>query len=346
MIILAKKKRPRSRGALREQDTSPPVRQVPFRRQQETQLRSTRQSKPGSGSERDRFSQSRQASSLLSIARSDHAGTSPLPSKDISKNAGDLGAHSLADEGDDGTGWTHIPVRSRNPKHLTKPIENPEDIDWCKTRENARRLGKRPSYRRQLQIDPKLRDAVESIVSRSSFVQAKGHLNLSDNPGESLMTGTIIQHQCQYRREDDNTPHKAGSRYSIKPDGTIFEIKDRFYIVLHSDGRSITEVPIFTYGGRGLRDRQRIRHRYRSVRPPHLTAAVLRNQSEYNPVLVVKELHDWRSLRDNMVAHVARVEVRKLKGLLFRRVGLLDAASIDAVISMAAKYEGQLRYIR
>nr|OQO27003.1 hypothetical protein B0A51_07629 [Rachicladosporium sp. CCFEE 5018] len=244
---MAKKKGQRPRGTPHEQSTIRRDQQAPPR-QQKLPSGSTPHSETMPGFEGDRFHQTKQASSLPTISRSDQAGTPSLALNERVEIVGDPEARSLADEGDEGAGWTYSPIRPHNSRHLPQSIDNPEDIDWCKTRENAQTLEKKPSYRRQLQIDPKLRGAVESIASRSSFVQARSHLDLSDEPGDSLMVGTIIQHQCQYRCEDVNTPHKAGRRYKIKADVTRFEIKDRFYIVLHKNGRSITEVPIFTYG--------------------------------------------------------------------------------------------------
>jgi len=194
--------------------------------------------------------------------------------------ASDSDDSGYVEDDSDASGGDHV---DHDPPALT-PVEQANQADWTvvERREPAvtTRRGARSGQGR-------------------NFVRRSQHT-----------VGMIVHHVDLHYFPNNNAPQHQRNVVDLPRGGQVLK-KYRMFLVVGRLGNRVRECPIFTYGDRGLRDRDEATWReYCSIRPPLIPAEEFTNQSPNNKVLGIERLH-WRGrLSESMVVHLSDVRSR------------------------------------
>lgn len=125
--------------------------------------------------------------------------------------------------------------------------------------------------------------------------------------------GTIVRHLDLHHFPDGGAPADQGNVLTASDNSTILA-KPRFFLIIGRKGDRITECPIYTFGGLGLKNRDKATwYEYCSIKPKHLHwREDFHNQSPDREVLDV-EWMDWNvNLKDAMVVRLSDVRHREI----------------------------------
>jgi hypothetical protein len=123
--------------------------------------------------------------------------------------------------------------------------------------------------------------------------------------------GAIVRHKDLHHFEKGSAPRNRG-KIMVASNGVEYLEKPRMFLVVDRAGERIMECPIYTYGGKGLRDRAKMDWpEYCSIRPLYVRANDFVNQSPEKEVLEAVRV-DWdKELKDTMVVRLCDVRSRE-----------------------------------
>ncbi|KAF2171533.1 hypothetical protein M409DRAFT_50961 [Zasmidium cellare ATCC 36951] len=156
------------------------------------------------------------------------------------------------------------------------------------------------------------------------------------------ISGIIVRrlHHCRFK--DPNV--KLGDQGVFEgPDGRPWIKKWRYFLILRQFGETVAEIPIYTFGNRGLEMKPSELHcEYLSIKPVGVAAKDFRNESPANPVLNIEKTTSRYALsRLTMVARFTEICTRSLDCDELLVIGNLDKRSTETLLEYAYKKVGE-----
>ncbi|KAK4506331.1 hypothetical protein PRZ48_000061 [Zasmidium cellare] len=148
--------------------------------------------------------------------------------------------------------------------------------------------------------------------------------------------GIIVRHYHYCRVKDPNMRLDDPGVYR-GGDGALWHRKWRYYLIIRRWGETVAEIPIYTYGDRGLAMKPKNIHcEFLSIKPFRVLSTDFVNQSPDNPVLSVEKQFGRLKLdRLTMVARFTEIQTRSLDCDELVVVGKLDEKSTQVMVECA-----------
>lgn len=122
--------------------------------------------------------------------------------------------------------------------------------------------------------------------------------------------GVIVRHVDLHYFPAGDAPRNQGNVVNLSNGGQVLE-KHRLFLIVGQAGDRVLECPIYTFGGRGLRFRDRATWpEYCSIRPLQVLQGDFENQSQHNKVLDVDWVRGTYELKVSMVVRLSDVRSR------------------------------------
>ena len=145
--------------------------------------------------------------------------------------------------------------------------------------------------------------------------------------------GMIVRHVDFHHFPTSNAPRNQGGDVVNLPGGGEILKKNRLFLIVGRASGRLTECPIFTYGGKGLRGRKKVTWpEYCSIRPSHVPVKDFENQSPRNKVLDVEWVYWNEEVKESSVVRLSDVRSHDTG------FSLPPAQVVGAVSSEALRY--------
>lgn len=160
----------------------------------------------------------------------------------------------------------------------------------------------------------------------------------------SIKVGGIYYHEAiaPYEGDPENIPPEDQKFISLI-NGEPFYKKARYWIVIARTRDTVTEVPIYTFNGKGLANKDpKTWWEYFVVCPLGVDPQSLRNWCEANPVLEISFNGAGAMTKKTMFAHVTEIRTRKIDVKGVKHVGELKSESAKVVVAAATSSLGKV----